>query len=130
MATLTQAQSEHLRAVLQQRRNALLGEIRELRSRTGDHPYKELADVPDAGDASTADLLIDVDNAMVHRDVQEIRDIEAALRRIGDGDYGVCVDCGQDIDFERLSAFPTARRCVLCQGRHEKTYAGTTTPTL
>ena len=54
---------------------------------------------------------------------QEIRErlaeVEAALVRIGAGTYGVCEDCHQKIDAERLRALPRARRCVSCQQRAE-----------
>lgn len=123
MAALTEDQTRRLRELMQQRRERLIGEIRDVLSRTGEHPYGELAEVPDIGDQSIADLLIDVDNAMVHRDVEEIRVIDAAFQRMDEGSYGICVDCGQEVDFERLSAFPTAKRCFPCQVRHEKTYA-------
>ena len=56
------------------------------------------------------------------RDVDELRDIEAARRRLDDGSYGICTDCGVDIGFERLHAEPEAARCIDCQRRHEKTY--------
>ena len=44
----------------------------------------------------------------------EMRQIEAALQRIDDGAYGVCVDCGDDIAMARLEAMPTAIRCITC----------------
>jgi RNA polymerase-binding transcription factor DksA len=56
------------------------------------------------------------------RDHQELRDVDAALRRLAEGTYGICTDCGAEIGFERLHAEPEAARCVDCQRRHEKTY--------
>lgn len=130
MTELSESQIQQLTDSLQQRRTALRTQIMEVLSRTGEHPYGELAGVPDVGDASVADLLIDLDNAMVHRDVEEIRQIEAALERISRGEYGNCIDCGLAIEFERLQVFPSAKRCLPCQGQHEKTHIHDTTPTL
>lgn len=130
MTELSKAQIQQLMDSLQQRRTALRSQIIEVLSRTGEHPYGELAGVPDIGDASVADLLIDLDNAMVHRDVEEIRQIEAALERIDRGEYGNCIDCGLAIEFERLQVFPSAKRCLPCQGQHEKTHIHDTTPTM
>ncbi|MBP1161350.1 MULTISPECIES: TraR/DksA C4-type zinc finger protein [unclassified Rhodococcus (in: high G+C Gram-positive bacteria)] len=45
---------------------------------------------------------------------QELEDLEAALRRVGDGSYGVCEKCGRAINPERLDALPAARRCIDC----------------
>lgn len=44
----------------------------------------------------------------------EIRQIQAALKRMRAGGYGVCVACGSDISPERLAVVPTAARCRRC----------------
>jgi len=43
-----------------------------------------------------------------------IQDIRAALVRIGEGNYGSCVDCGQGINPERLEALPETTHCLSC----------------
>jgi len=68
-------------------------------------------------------MLRDVQAAEVTRDVGEVRDIEAAEARIAAGRYGLCTDCGAEIGFARLQAFPTAKRCIGCQQVREKTKA-------
>lgn len=40
--------------------------------------------------------------------------IDAALRRIDSGEYGYCLDCGEDLPSDRLEADPTATLCVSC----------------
>jgi RNA polymerase-binding transcription factor DksA len=40
------------------------------------------------------------------------------------GTYGECRDCGEPIALARLSAYPTAMRCLACQQRHEKKAGG------
>ena len=45
---------------------------------------------------------------------QEVHQIQGALRRIAEGTYGVCVQCGADIDPKRLEALPIATRCISC----------------
>ena len=47
-----------------------------------------------------------------HRD--EANAIHAALRRIEEGNYGVCSRCGREIPEKRLEALPTATTCVVC----------------
>ena len=44
-----------------------------------------------------------------------LRVIEAALRRIADGSFGVCVTCSDDIEDRRLDALPWAQFCLRCQ---------------
>jgi DnaK suppressor protein len=63
------------------------------------------------------------DQPEVARELEELRAIEAARKRFSEGNYGVCLDCGGDIDYRRLRAYPAAIRCIDCQRRHEKTHA-------
>jgi RNA polymerase-binding protein DksA len=115
---------------MQQRQAKLQSEVREVFARTGEYPFGELADVPDIGDQSVMELLQDLDNAAVHRAIEEIRDIDSALQRIEDGTYGQCIDCSLPIGYKRLEAFPTAKRCLPCQEQYEKTHAHATAPSL
>jgi RNA polymerase-binding transcription factor len=51
---------------------------------------------------------------------REIVQIDAAIQRIDAGEYGVCRDCGQDIDPRRLTALPYALLCTECAARRER----------
>jgi RNA polymerase-binding transcription factor DksA len=51
----------------------------------------------------------------------EADNVELALRRLAEGDYGKCIDCGRDIPPERLDAIPEAVRCIDDQARYEAT---------
>ena len=82
----------------------------------------------DVDDEAVADTIVDIDNAIIGLHLQHARDLNAALDRIQAGVYGICIDCGEDIDFERLSAYPTAKRCIKCQSLHEKTFTSEPTP--
>jgi RNA polymerase-binding protein DksA len=131
MAQLTAAQIESLKKQLQQQKSVLWEDVRTELERSGNQKFADLAgEVRDPGEESVAAMLVDMDAAIVDRQVHEIRDIEDALTRIADGNYGTCIDCGVDIGFERLQAYPTALRCVRCQGQREKTHAGEGMPTL
>jgi DnaK suppressor protein len=120
----TPEQLAELQALIDERRLALESEIHGDAARSRDEPYSLLAgQVPDAGDRATADVMADVDNAELTRDLQELRALEAARDRLDDGNYGSCEDCGGDIGLERLLAQPTAVRCIACQKVFEKTHA-------
>jgi len=49
-----------------------------------------------------------------------LTEVEAALKRIEDGTYGYCVECGKPIPEKRLEAIPWASRCVEDQERLEQ----------
>jgi DnaK suppressor protein len=50
----------------------------------------------------------------------ELADIDLALRRLDDGGYGVCEECGKPIGDERLEAKPWALLCIADQARAEQ----------
>lgn len=52
-------------------------------------------------------------------DWNRLRRISGALRRIENGNYGVCLTCGAPIDGERLKALPDAPLCMPCESRRE-----------
>ena len=45
-------------------------------------------------------------------------------------EIGICIDCGDAVAYERLAAYPTAKRCLGCQQQRERTYAHQGTPRL
>ena len=54
----------------------------------------------------------------------EIAKISEALSRIESGEYGICDECGAEIDAGRLSAHPYARKCIDCArfAEHERAH--------
>ena len=63
-----------------------------------------------ATDLEDQDTLKAIENSEIH----EIHQIQEALKRISEGTYGICSQCGEEIDPKRLKALPTATRCILC----------------
>jgi DnaK suppressor protein len=121
MMELSTLQIAALKQALQAREQALRDDIRREMSLKED--YAQLAsEAPDPGDASFADLSVDLGNAAIGRDVAELRAVQNTYARIGNGSYGECVECGYAIPFQRLQAQPTAERCAPCQEMHEKTH--------
>lgn len=116
---------------LKRRYRRLWTEIRTELKRADAENYQDTAgETHDAGDQATADVVMDINLADVHRDIGEMREIEAALTRIVDGSYGTCSDCGDEIPVERLHANPAAARCARCQRRYEQLHMPTVGPSL
>jgi DnaK suppressor protein len=53
------------------------------------------------------------------RELNELRAIEDAIRRIDSDDYGICAVCEDPIEIKRLEAIPWARYCLSCQEEME-----------
>jgi len=75
------------------------------------------AETDDDGAAETARL---ADLAHLSRSADDLDRIDAALARIADGTYGICIDCEDPIGLQRLRAYPSALRCAACQERFER----------
>jgi RNA polymerase-binding protein DksA len=129
---LAAEQQKQLELALKTRYQQLINEVRRELGQDGEQHFADFAEAggSDQGDESVADALADIAAARVDRQVNEMREIEAARKRMKQVEYGVCGDCGEDIRFERLLAYPTALRCVACQQQHEKTHASQNTPSM
>lgn len=123
--------SETFASQLQAMRTATLAQLRAQRG--GDLSRAEAAAeqrATESDDWAQADAERDLAIALGERESAELVAIDAALQRIADGSYGLCVDCGVAIDTARLHASPTAMRCVACQTRQEESQGGVRSATL
>lgn len=128
---LTANQIGDFKKMLNERFFEVREEVRCELLKSDDQTYIKLAGrVHDIGEASVADLLVDLQLADIDRHINEIRDIDAALMRIAAGKYGVCSHCTASIAIDRLKAYPTAKRCHRCQVDHEHNFGGSGGSTL
>ncbi len=124
MIHLTAQQIDALKKQLAERTRVLAAQVREELAASDKQHYRDLAGVvTDAADEALARALVDVDTEIIDRHIIELRDIEAARERVTKIIYGICTDCGEAVAYERLVAYPTAKRCVSCQQLRERTYA-------
>jgi len=125
MAAVNPSQRDQLVTKLKEDYQTLLREVRGELENSGDQHRIELLnrEPGDSGDESMANALADFNLTTLDRHIDGVRDVEAAFQRIKDGEYGVCIDCGDDIPFNRLQAYPTAKRCIVCQEKREREYA-------
>ena len=65
-------------------------------------------------EAAQEDRMMGMLSRLDYRGRRAIEDIDAALDRIADETFGICVDCEEEIPIERLRVIPTAVRCVEC----------------
>ena len=71
-------------------------------------------------DTATATLDREIDYTLEENSEHVLEAIEAALKRIEDGTYGTCVNCGKPIAEERLAAIPWATHCIDCKRLEER----------
>ncbi|HEY6240679.1 MAG TPA: TraR/DksA family transcriptional regulator [Burkholderiales bacterium] len=123
MRYLTLEQRESLQRQLTERAAQLREEIAAALRGSGDTEAMALANHLDEIDDAVADLESSIDVAEIERHVGELGRIESALGRLHEPDFGVCADCGAEIPYSRLSAEPSATRCISCHTKAERSRA-------
>jgi DnaK suppressor protein len=106
---------EVLKRMLEDRRREIQEKLRSLRETLP----AEADLVKDAEEQSVDDFIQEVDFALMEMKSETLAKIDEAIRRLENGTYGVCVECGGEIAEARLTALPFAALCRSCQEREE-----------
>lgn len=77
------------------------------------------ADVGDEGDVAARSVARDLVFELTDNEKHLLDEVEAALRRVEKGVFGLCEACGDQIKVLRLKFMPYARYCIKCQSRFE-----------
>lgn len=109
-------QEEYFRQKLLGWRKELMAESRE----TLDHLHEENWHQADIADRASLETEAGVELRTRNRYLKLISKIDAAIRRIEDGEYGYCEETGEPIGLKRLEARPVATLSVEAQERHER----------
>jgi DnaK suppressor protein len=104
--------------MLEDRRRQLVSEVQG-KIRDGRRDYTKEREVLDDGESSEVDIQEEIEFALIEMKAETLKRIDAALRRIGEGTYGECFECGEEIPAARLKALPFALRCKDCEEARE-----------
>jgi DnaK suppressor protein len=79
-------------------------------------------EMPENGIADTATVTLDreLDYSLEENSTRVLDEIDAALKRIEEGTFGKCTNCGKPIAEERLEAMPHATKCIDCKRLEER----------
>src|SRR5688500_15307903 len=109
---------DDLRRMLEGRRAQLAHDVHDrIRSERGEGLGER--DVVDAVESSEVDSQGEIGLALIQLKSETLKMIDTALRRIEQGDYGDCFECGREIAEARLRALPFAVRCRDCEAVRE-----------
>ncbi len=109
-------QLKKFKKIFEAQKNAILFNNRVVRedfSVNSDDRFDEL-------DQATTDIEQSMRMRLCNREVLYIKKVDEALKRIEDGNFGLCLECNEDIEFRRLEARPTATLCVSCKEDQER----------
>ena len=110
-----------VKKALLKRREAIVREAKEEISRYMSGENRQLVDTAlDEGDWAVVDISEDINLMRLGAHRKSMHDIDEVLRKISEGTYGICEECGEEISEKRLSVIPTATLCINCQGNKEQ----------
>ena len=115
-------ETERLRQKLEFQRHEARQFLRQLEQE------KRSLDVDSTQDSADRCVISMTKESLFERSSQRrtvLRLIEAALKRIADGSFGICIGCGDDIQSQRLEALPWTQFCLRCQGELEEEIGST-----
>jgi RNA polymerase-binding transcription factor len=114
---------EEMRVILQHMKEETLKEISKSLKSGADVSVSEPSG--DIYDQASNERDRELSLLLGDRDREKIRNIDEALLRLDDGEYGICEECEEEIPLGRLKVMPFARHCVKCKSDMEKLQAQT-----
>jgi DnaK suppressor protein len=121
LATVSPDLSLHLLTVLSRRQEELRAVLQAaVDARENEQP----TDVVDFKDVAAEESRAAVDALALAHAADELVHVTGALRRMEEGTYGQCLDCGEAIAERRLLALPATLYCTACQTIHERPASG------
>jgi DnaK suppressor protein len=119
---VTPEELDHFRTILNGKRNEILEQAKNALEQELVMAKEEL---PDEMDLATSEYDKFLTIRFRGRERFLLNKIQASLRQVEDGSYGVCLECGEEIPKARLELRPVATMCIRCkeeQERKEKQY--------
>ena len=119
-ASASPSRYNELKKMLEGRRHELQAEVQgKMRDVRALGEVNKLTEVFDAGESSENDIQEDIELALIQLKAETLNKVDDALKRLEQGNYGNCFDCGEEIAEKRLRALPFAVRCKDCEEARE-----------
>jgi len=117
-ASARKSRYTELKEMLDDRRRRLMNEVQgKMRDVRADGNKDR--EVFDQGESSEVDIQEDIEFALIQMKSETLNKVNEALRRLDEGTYGNCFECGEEIAEARLRALPFAVRCKDCEEARE-----------
>jgi DnaK suppressor protein len=111
---MTKTEVDRFRAVL----TTTISELVRTRNRDGITVERSADQLDEIQAASQCALAV----CSLDREFNQLRDARAALRRIQEGNFGICQECEEEIHPKRLAAVPWATFCIRCQEAADRNF--------
>ncbi|MGE5280381.1 MAG: TraR/DksA family transcriptional regulator [Deltaproteobacteria bacterium] len=122
---MTKKDAQAYKKLLLERREDLIGDITHIAEETLKKSQKDASGDNSGYAFHMADVATDTYDrefslGLASKERQVLQEINHALRKIEDGEFGMCEECEKPITKVRLRAVPHAMLCLKCQEKKEK----------
>ena len=121
LSAVVKKRHEVLKGLLLKKRNEVVQGLeaqmgRRLTRETG----QKIDSAMDSADQSALDVDQGIDYSLLEMKYEQYKDIADAFRKLQNNTYGLCEECGEEIDIKRLQVNPLARFCISCKTKKEE----------
>jgi DnaK suppressor protein len=121
ISAANQKRHELLKKILLKKRNEVVEGLeaqmgRRLTRETG----QKVDSAMDSADLSSQDTDQGIDYSLLEMKYEQYKDIADAFRKLQNKTFGLCEECGEEIDIKRLQVNPLARYCIACKTKKEE----------
>ncbi|MFA4972714.1 MAG: RNA polymerase-binding protein DksA [bacterium] len=113
---------DKFKKILTERRKAIVDAAQS--TRESDVMMVEQADLPDEVDLASTETGQALNLRLRDRELVLLKKIDKTLKKMEDGEFGICERCGEEIGVKRLDARPVAELCIRCKEELEKLEKG------
>jgi len=114
---LRQSDIQYFKEILESRREQISKNIGDTIDSIQQINGSDVSDEVDYANVNTDKM---IDQAIASQQLQEIKEVDAALAKIENGTYGICEMCEEEIGTQRLKVKPHAKYCIICREIAEK----------
>lgn len=121
MTVNKKTRQEKLKKLLMDKKRKMWNELRnEIFNKLGKEYNRQFDNPQDLEELSFVDSIEDTGLAVADIRREELTNMDEAIRRLEEGTYGICEDCGVEISEDRLKVISFTPYCVNCQAKREE----------
>ena len=108
---------KHFQSLLENIRTKIVGDVEKAHHNKKSNEVEQMADISDDAAHSYGRKL---QGDLEEHEWVKLKQVEAALKKVEDGEYGICEQCKQEILETRLEIMPYTEFCIHCLSEIEK----------
>ncbi len=121
ISAATQKRHELLKKILFKKRNEVVeGLEAQMGRKLSRESGQKVDSAMDSADMSSQDTDQGIDYSLLEMKYEQYKDIADAFRKLQNKTFGLCEECGEEIDIKRLQVNPLARYCIACKTKKEE----------